>query len=168
MAIASLVSLCVSFLLLSCETALGAESHNQKMLLTQDQAEALAEKIKEHTPENVHAKGATLQWVYLTFGKEIPGNLRRAMIKVFSKYYVVYLSEKRIPFWQIYRDRGKIAGFKDGFQFTLGNVNYKNHHTIEVSFSDWIGNLGASGRTVAYSWDGNAWIVLDKGIMWIS
>ena len=163
-----LVSLYASFFLLSSESAMGSEPRNGTMILTQEQAEALAEKIKENTPENTHARGATFAWVYLTFGKKIPANVRRAVIKVFSTYYVVYLSEKRIPPDQIYRDHGEITGYKDGFQFTVGDVNYRNYNTIEASFSDWVGNLAASGRTIAYSWDGKAWIIVEKGPMWIS
>lgn len=139
-------------------------------ILTETQANSLADRILENTPEYIHwSEGTVFSWVYLK--NETQENLvalREVVLEKLRAKYTVYLDEADIPDELRNGVPEKILpGYKGGFSFTY-RVEQDSERTIKVYYFDWEGGLAASMRWIRYKWTGANWKVVEKGPLFIS
>lgn len=151
----------LSTLMLTCGLVFGAFCSDKVESLTQEQADTLADRIMENTPEYIFARGSKFEWIVLEDIKGNPEMLNTAVLERIKKKYKIFDSRKDIPEeFKIYSD-GKFVGYQKGFTFEY-KVTFNSADTVTINYSDFEGNLGGSIHWKQYKWNGKEWIMIDK------
>lgn len=138
--------------------------------LTEAQAERLADKILENTPEHTHfVEGTTFSWVLLA--PEVQSNpspLQDVVLQKLRKKYTVYLDLSGVPEDLQFKDEnGQVRGYKGGFAFCY-QVERKSWRSVRVNYSDYEGELAASVHWKQYKWKRKDWKIVAKSGMLVS
>ena len=135
--------------------------------LTGAQVDHLAERILENTPEHVHfVDGTVFSWVFLDVAPQTDlAALQEVVLNKLRERYTVYVYESEIPRHRLIKtDDGRLRGYKEGFQFSY-RIEREAEGTIKVHYSDYEGELAASGHWERYRWTGNDWELVEESAM---
>ena len=128
------------------------------------QAHQLAAVIVKNTPEHIHfAPGTKFDWVLTDWDSaSTPPEVEKAVSRLLAKKYKkVYRHESELPPEAFVMHEGKLAGYKGGFSFGF-RIERETWGIVKVHYSDYEGNMAASGHWKRYVWNGLFWIPIGR------
>jgi len=155
------------FLLTSCP---GGSIPSDLNRLSPTQVRLLADRILENTPEHIHfAEGTVFSWVVLF--EEVranPQTLQDEVMKLLEAKYAVYTDKNLLPDELLMKgEGGQLHGYRGGFSFSY-SVQRDGPRHVKVHYSDYEGNLAASGHWKRYKWNGRDWRVMEVSALTVS
>ncbi len=161
----TMISSMLIFTLLFFTACIHEQSEREKESFTKKQTKALAKIILGKTP-NYPNCGIHFTWVVLAHEvRKNPQALQIEVVKLLQEKYKVYFNPNSLPeeLYVRYDENSRILGYKNGFSFSY-YVEQKENGVIELSFSDWEGNVGSHETWgERYKWTGKEWQIIKEG-----